>query len=99
MQEPRRTFEPQVQTTVKQLMEDYKNVKATASKSGKLNSELFKSYHDNASKPYVEGNKFLILYSWGGQTNPVMFNNKLTNEKGEHTCKFEITPLRCIPFC
>jgi mannose/fructose-specific phosphotransferase system component IIA len=67
-----------VKTTVEQLMEDYKNVYVTASKSGKLNSKLFKSYLDIALKKYVEGNKcLLILDSWGGQTKFNLMRNLL----------------------
>jgi len=100
MQEPSGMFGPLVQQRVNKLIAEYKNVVVTCSKSGKLTTDLFRKFLTTVIVPYVKSNKFLLIIdSWGGQTNPILFDEIFENEKGEATCTVKIIPPKCTPLC
>lgn len=98
VQEPLGKFGPRVQVAVNNLMEDFKNIEVTASKSGKLTKSHVLTFTETIIAPYVENKNFLlILDSWGGQKDPSLFHQRFTNEDGERNSSVEIIPPHCTP--
>ncbi|XP_046753391.1 uncharacterized protein LOC124416409 [Diprion similis] len=98
LQETTGTFGPRVQKTVNEYAKKYSNVVITSSKSGKLTTGLYKDFLRNALKPYVQNEKFLLLIdSWGGQTNPELYDEMFQDDKKLPTCTMKIIPPKCTP--
>ncbi|GFX21660.1 HTH CENPB-type domain-containing protein [Trichonephila clavipes] len=75
LQEANGNFGPRAQKSVNEYAKIYTNVAITSSKSGKLTTALYKDFLIDVMKPYVKEEKFLFLIdSWGGQTNPVLYD-------------------------
>ncbi|GFW16631.1 HTH CENPB-type domain-containing protein [Trichonephila clavipes] len=91
LQEANGNFGPRVQISVDEYAKIYTNVAITSSKSGKLTTALYKDFLIDVMKPYVKEEKFLFLIdSWGGQTNPVLYDEIFTDDKGIPTCTMKI---------
>lgn len=100
MQEPLGKFGPIVQKQIDNMIDECKNVVVTCSKSGKLTTNLYKKFLTSIILPYVKNNKFLfIIDSWGGQTNPVLYDEIFQNEEEEATCMIKVIPPKCTPLC
>lgn len=98
LQEFTGTFGPRVQKTVNEYAKKYTNVVITSSKSGKLTTGLYKDFLVNALKPYVQNEKFLLLIdSWGGQTNPELYDEIFQDDKKLATCTIKVIPPKCTP--
>lgn len=100
MQEPSGRFGPIIQKNIDKLCDEYKNVFVTCSKSGKLTTDLYKTFLTNIILPYVNNNNFLfIIDSWGGQTNPALHDEIFENGRGKPTCTLKIIPPKYPPLC
>ncbi|XP_067212474.1 uncharacterized protein [Linepithema humile] len=100
MQEPSGIFGPLVKKNIDKFSDEYKNVIVTCSKAGKLTTELYKKFLTSIISPYVKKNKFLfIIDSWGGHTNPALYDEIFEGEKGEATCTLKVIPPKCTPLC
>lgn len=100
LQEVSGSFGPRVQVTVDNLVEEFGNVYATASKSGKLSKQHVSVFAEKIIAPYVGSNDFLlILDSWGGQTEPALFHSLFTNDDGDRTSHIEVIPPHCTDTC
>lgn len=98
LQETTGKFGPRVQKSVDEYAEKYTNVVITSSKSGKLTTALYRDFLTDVLKPYVKEEKFLLLIdSWGGQTNPVLYDEIFTDEEGLPTCTLKVIPPKCTP--
>ncbi|GFT84611.1 HTH CENPB-type domain-containing protein [Trichonephila clavipes] len=98
LQEANGNFGPRVQKSVEEYAKIYKKVAITSSKSGKLTTALYKDFLIDVMKPYVKEEKFLFLIdSWGGQTNPVLYDKIFTDDKGIPTCTMKVIPPKCTP--
>lgn len=98
LQETTGSFGPRVKKSVDEYLKKYRNVTVTSSKSGKLTTNLYKDFLINAMKPYVKKGKFLMLIdSWGGQTNPVMYNEVFRDDKRQPTYTIQVIPPKCTP--
>ncbi|GFT04461.1 HTH CENPB-type domain-containing protein [Trichonephila clavipes] len=98
LQEANGNFGPKVQKSVDEYAKIYTNVAITSSKSGKLTTALYKDFLIDVMKPYVKEEKFLFLIdSWGGQTNPVLYDEIFTDDKGIPTCTMKVIPPKCTP--
>lgn len=98
LQENTGSFGPRIQKTVDEYAAKYKNVVITSSKSGKLTTALYKKFLTDVMKPYVQENKFLLLIdSWGGQTNPQLYDELFQDEEGLPTCSIKVIPPKCTP--
>lgn len=98
LQEVKGTFGPQVQRTVDGLCDQFRNVCVTASKSGKLSTQLYDHYTVEVLKPYVGENKFVLIQdTWGGQKKPELFTKFQHNN--ESTCEVRFIPPNCTPLC
>ncbi|GFX68857.1 HTH CENPB-type domain-containing protein [Trichonephila clavipes] len=98
LQEANGNFGPRVQKSVDEYAKIYTNVAITSSKSGKLTTALYKDFLIDVMKPYVKEEKFLFLIdSWGGQTNPVLYDEIFTDDKGIPTCTMKVIPPKCTP--
>jgi len=99
MQEPAGKFGPKVQKKVDTLINEYKNVFVTCSKSGKLTKTLY-TYLKYCLSPYVENNKFLLLIdSWGGQTDLTLYDDIFEDEEDRASCFTKIIPPKFTPLC
>jgi len=99
LQESTGNFGPRVQKSVDELVTKYKNIVVTSSKSGKLMTHLYKTFLTNIMLPYVE-NKFLLLIdSWGGQTNPGIYDEIFKDDRNIGTCTIKVIPPKCTPIC
>lgn len=95
---PARDNGPRVQKSVDEYLKKYRNVVVTSSKSGKLTTKLYKDFLINVLKPYVKKEKFfLIIDSWGGQTNTVMYDEVFRDDRRLPTCKVQVIPPKCTP--
>ncbi|GFX69086.1 HTH CENPB-type domain-containing protein [Trichonephila clavipes] len=91
-------FGPRVQKSVDEHAKIYTNVAITSSKSGKLTTALYKDFLIDVMMPYVKEEKFLFLIdSWGGQTNPVLYDEIFTDDKGIPTCTMKVISSKCTP--
>ncbi|XP_048509261.1 uncharacterized protein LOC125500394 [Athalia rosae] len=100
LQEPNSKFGPRVQQEVTQMMDKYKNVYITATKSGKLTKDTYNLFLDKVLKPYVKTEPFLfIIDSWGGQSDVSMYDGKFVDEDGMPTCSLKVIPPKCTPLC
>jgi len=100
LQESTGNFGPRVQKSVDELVTKYKNTVVTSSKSGKLTTQLYKTFLTNIMLPYVKENKFLLLIdSWGGQTNPGMYDEIFKDDRKIGTCTIKVIPPKCTPMC
>ncbi|GFW48769.1 HTH CENPB-type domain-containing protein [Trichonephila clavipes] len=98
LQEANGNFGPRVQKSVDEYAKIYTNVAITSSKSGNLTTALYKDFLIHVMKPYVKEEKFLFLIdSWGGQTNPVLYDEIFTDDKGIPTCTMKVIPPKCTP--
>lgn len=98
LQENTGSFGPRIQKTVDEYAAKYKNVVITSSKSGKLTTALYTKILTDVIKPYVQENKFLLLIdSWGGQTNPQLYDELFQDEEGLPTCSIKVIPPKCTP--
>lgn len=98
LQESTGCFGPRVQKSVDEYAAKYTNVIITSSKSGKLTTDLYKKYLTDVMKPYVQENKCLLLIdSWGGQTNPQIYDELFQDEDGLPTCSIKVIPPKCTP--
>ncbi|GFW78911.1 HTH CENPB-type domain-containing protein [Trichonephila clavipes] len=98
LQEANGNFGPRVQKSVDEYAKIYTNVAITSSKSGKLTTALYKDFLIDVMKPYVKEEKFIFLIdSWGGQTNPVLYDEIFTDDKGIPTCTMKVIPPKCTP--
>lgn len=98
LQESTDKFGPRVAEKVNRLTDMYKNLYVTCSKSGKLTNGIYKLYLQHVLKPYVENNKFcLVLDSWGGQTDMVMYDSMFTDDQSQSTCMVKVIPHLCQP--
>lgn len=98
LQESNGSFGPRIQKSVDEYSVKYKNVITTSSKSGKLTTELYKHFLTNVMMPYVQENKFLLLIdSWGGQTNPQLYDDLYQDADGLPTCTIKVIPPKCTP--
>lgn len=100
MQEPSGTFGPLVQQKVDMLTNEYKNIIVNCSKSGKLTTDVYKKFLTTVILPYVTDKKFLLIIdSWGGHTNPGLYDNIFEDKKGNATCTLKVIPPKCTPLC
>ena len=100
LQETAPTFGPRVQVQVDALIKKFKNVFVTCTKSGKLCIPTYESFLDNVIKRYVQNNKFLlILDSWGGHINPMLYDDRFYDDKHLPTCTLKVIPPKCTPLC
>ncbi|XP_076302087.1 uncharacterized protein LOC143220302 [Lasioglossum baleicum] len=98
LQEKSGKFGPRVRKLVDEYSAKYQNVVVTSSKSGKLTTALFKEYLTNCLKPYVQEKKFaLLIDSWTGQTDPVMYDELFQDDEGMPTCSVKVIPPKCTP--
>jgi hypothetical protein len=98
LQESTGSFGPRVQKSVDKYSRKYSNVVTTSSKSGKLSTALYKKFLTDVMTPYVQENKFLLLVdSWGGQTNPQLYDDIFQDENGLPTCSIKVIPPKCTP--
>lgn len=75
MQETTGKFGPVVQKNINKLTAEFKNIVVSCSKSGKLTKELYIEFLKTCLSPYVEKNNFLLIIdSWGGQTDPILYD-------------------------
>lgn len=76
----------------------YTNVVTTCSKSGKLSTCLYKEYLNDVVMPYVQEEPFLLLIdSWGGQTNPQLYDELFQDANRLPTCTLKVIPPKCTP--
>ncbi|XP_076667942.1 uncharacterized protein LOC143368768 [Andrena cerasifolii] len=102
LQEAGGSFGPRVGASVREQMEIFGNVFVTCTKSGKLQSDIYEQFLDTIIKPYVGRDKFLlILDSWGGQTNPSLYDSKFRDPTSNNTptCTLKVIPPKCTPLC
>lgn len=98
LQESTGSFGPRVKKIVDEYAQKYKNVIITSSKSGKLTTALYKDFLTDVLKPYVGDEQFLLLIdSWGGQTNPSLYDEIFQNEQRLTTCSIKVIPPKCTP--
>ena len=65
-----------------------------------VDEKLFAEYLEKVLKPYVGENRFLlILNSWGGQADSVMYDDIFTDESDKVTCTVKVIPPKCTPLC
>lgn len=76
-------FGPKIQESIKKFKVIYTNVVVTCSKSGKLTTQLYNNFLKESLASYVGTEKFLLLIdSWGGQTNPALYDDIFKDEEG-----------------
>lgn len=98
LQETTGSFGPRIQKSVDEYMKKYPNVVVTSSKSGKLTTKLYTDFLKHVLKPYVGEKSFLLLIdSWGGQTNPVLYDEIFQDANGMPTCSIKVIPPKCTP--
>lgn len=98
LQEATGHFGPRIQKLVDGYANTYTNVIATSSKSGKLTTALYTDFLQKCLKTYVGENKFLLLIdSWGGQTNPEMYDEIFQDDENMPTCSVKVIPPKCTP--
>jgi hypothetical protein len=58
---------------------------------------------DNIIEKYVKKVKsvvfVVILYSWGGQTNPPLYDEKFVDKNDKPNCSLNMIPPKCTPPC
>lgn len=87
LQEATGVFGPKVKKAVDEFIKIYTNVIVTSSKSGKLTTYLYTQFLNEALVPYVKQEKFLLLIdSWGGQTNPALYDEIFMDDNNISTC-------------
>lgn len=100
MHEPMGKFDSSVQKNVDKLMNDFKNVIVTCSKSGELTKELYKEFLTHTLSPYVDKNKFLLIIdSWKCQTDITLYDDIFKDEAGRATCNIKVVPSKCTVIC
>lgn len=98
LQEPTGKFGPRVQKLVDEYAQKFKNIIIKCSKSGKLTTGLYTDFLKNCLKPFVGSKNFLLLIdSWGGQTNPEIYDEVFQDENHFPTCTVKIIPPKCTP--
>jgi len=98
LQEPTGNFGPRVKKSVDDYAQKYKNVIITSSKSGKLTTELYIQFLNGCLKPYVGEQPFLLIIdSWGGQTNPELYDDIFQDNEKSPTCTIKVIPPKCTP--
>jgi hypothetical protein len=89
-----------VRGKVETLSQKLVNICVTATKLGKLQKEIYRHFLNSVIHPYIKIDKFLLIIdSWGGQTNPAIYNEKCLDESDEPTCTLKIIPSKCKPLC
>ncbi|XP_026671179.1 uncharacterized protein LOC108627179 isoform X1 [Ceratina calcarata] len=84
--------------SIAQYSAKYPKVVVVYSKSGKLATHLYKSFLSDCLKPYVQKEKFLLIIdSWDGQTNPVLYDELFQDDDGKVTCTLKVIPSKCTP--
>jgi hypothetical protein len=87
---------PVICEKIETLSEKCWNVSVTATKSGKLQKEIYKRFFDNIIKLHVKKDKLMrIIDSWGGKTNHSLYVANFVNENHELTCSLKITAAKC----
>jgi hypothetical protein len=87
----------QVCEKVEILSQTLGNVCVTATKSGKLQKQTYEHFLNSVVHAYVKKDKFLLIIdSWGGQTNPAIYNEEFLDENDEPTCTLKIIPPKCV---
>lgn len=98
LQETTGAFGPRVQKLVDEYAKKYTNVIITSSKSGKLTTALYTGFLKNCIKPYTGDETFLLLIdSWGGQTNPQLYDDVFRSKQKKPTCTIKVIPPKCTP--
>ncbi|XP_071574627.1 uncharacterized protein [Temnothorax nylanderi] len=98
LQESTGNFGPRVQERVDEMVKKYKNVVVTSSKSGNLTTYLYTKFLKETLLLYVGKEKFLLLIdSWGGQTNPSLYDEIFQNDESIGTCTIKVIPPKCTP--
>lgn len=85
---------------IDKLASELKNVIVTCSKSGKLTKELYSKFLKRSLSPYVKKNKFLLIVdSWEGQIDPVLYDNIFEEKNGKAFCTIKVIPSKCTTLC